>query len=120
MTEVTQLEIVGKILTKVTKVDNEHITFETETEKWAMYHEQSCCESVSIEDIAGDLDDLIGSPIATAEERTEDPKDGAESSTWTFYVLATAKGAVTIRWYGSSNGYYGESACFVRVSKTSE
>lgn len=75
--------------------------------KYAFFHEQDCCESVSIEDITGDLNDLVGSPIVRAEERVNHTDDN-ESSTWTFYEFATAKGSVTVRWYGNSNGYYSE------------
>lgn len=81
-----------------------------------MYHHQDCCESVYIESIVGDLDDLIMSPLTLSEEATNrDGGSGGESTTWTFYKLATIKGYVDIRWVGSSNGYYSESVSFVEV-----
>lgn len=80
-----------------------------------MYHQQDCCESVYVEDIIGSLDDLVGGQIVLIEECV-DPEDFCgepdfrdESETWTFYEVRTTKGDVTIRWYGTSNGYYSES-----------
>lgn len=92
----------------------------TEDETFLMYHEQDCCESVSIESIEGELSCLVGNPILLAEEVTKsgkiDPDDyWNDSQTWTFYKLATIKGYVDIRWYGSSNGYYSESVSFVKL-----
>lgn len=82
------------------------------------WHCQDCCESVSIDDVCGDLADLVGSPLLEAEEVAgEDmPATDAESETWTFYKFATLKGSVTVRWYGQSNGYYSESVSFKEVT----
>lgn len=79
-----------------------------------MYHQQNCCESVYVEDIIGSLDDLVGGQMVLIEERinpeeAEATSDYYRTETWTFYEVRTTKGDVTIRWYGSSNGYYSEA-----------
>lgn len=112
-------DLIGKTIINIDKAEDE-ITFETSAGvKYKMYHYQDCCEKVSIDDVVGDLNDLIGSPILKAEEtsNSDNPKSGDhdESHTWTFYHLATIKGYVTIRWYGSSNGYYSESVSFEKI-----
>lgn len=113
--EKTLNDIVGKTFASITHGDDELIFETTDGMRYIMNHIQDCCESVSIEDICGDLEDLVGTPILKAEERSnyEDPPPNEESDyTWTFYEFATIKGVVTIRWFGTSNGYYSESVDF--------
>ncbi|QZA70301.1 hypothetical protein 278BB001_150 [Bacillus phage 278BB001] len=105
-------ELKGKVLTKIEDPGYSELYFYTaDGDKYKMHHVQDCCESVILEDIIGDLDDLIGEPILMAEEATE-YGNGYDSETWTFYKFATVKGYVTLRWYGTSNGYYSESVDF--------
>lgn len=85
-------------------------------------HRRDCCESVHLEEVIGELTDLLGSPLVLAELVTSGHRDAdsprpseyAESWTWSFYKLATVRGAVTLRWLGESNGYYSETVDFVR------
>jgi len=107
----------GKTIIGIKKIDQEELQFTCDDgSKYSMYHDQDCCEQVYIEDICGDMNDLLNSPILVAEEvsnRDDKPKyEYDDSYTWTFYKLETAYGFVTIRWYGSSNGYYSESVSF--------
>lgn len=116
-------ELLGKTITSIWNNQDCELFFDfSDGETWRMYHDQDCCESVSIEDIAGDLNDLIGSPLVEAEEvesfdEIPIPDFADCSCTWTFYKFRTAKGSVTIRWFGTSNGYYSESVYFHKVEK---
>ena len=111
-------KIIGKTATTIEgfteKSERASITF-SDGSVFAMYHSQDCCESVDIESIHGDPTWLVGKPIVVAEivdsqgvERP-DPMSWDESFTWTFIKLGTNNGVITIRWYGSSNGYYCET-----------
>lgn len=136
--DVTFADLLGKTLLDVKVMkdddqDNSIVFICTEGGTYRMFHSQDCCESVVIEDITGDVSDLVGAPILLAEEaiskddestpegyafgwaRSMGAFDGDESNTWTFYKLSTIKGSVTIRWHGSSNGYYSESVSFYKV-----
>lgn len=92
---------------------NEAIEFVADGCAILMMHYQSCCEKVYIEDICGDLSDLIGVPILHAEvssntgRSTEDrPYDDME---WTFYRFRTIKGSVVIRWCANTDSMYSTS-----------
>ena len=92
-------QMLGKTFVQVTgAVGDGEMTFETaQGERFMFAHSQDCCESVDINDIVGDLQDLVGEPLLLAEEVSgETPVDfneeDHESVTWTFYKFATRKG----------------------------
>ena len=51
----------GKILTNIEiNEEEDEITFtDSEGVKYLMYHEQDCCEDVNIEDVCGDINNLL-------------------------------------------------------------
>ncbi len=115
MENVQMSVLVGKTLVRVVVQEVEIVLETQDGEIYKMFHEQDCCESVTVEDVCGDLESLLNTPIVEAEERSQTGNEGYDSQTWTFYHLVTIKGSVTIRWYGTSNGYYSESVSLARV-----
>ena len=115
----------GKTLINIeVDTDINNIRFvDSDGNKYDMYHDQEYNEDVYIEDICGDINNLLNAPIILAEEVTnsdDPPTDNGDgtidrSYTWTFYKLATIKGYVTIRWYGTSNGHYSEVVDFIKL-----
>jgi hypothetical protein len=123
-----QEELSTLIGATIVEIDGAHVESEVMTFKLSggrrcsFYHEQDCCETVYVSEIIGDVSDLIGAALVEAEEVTNSsslPSEGIEargdqalvsddSYTWTFYKFRTSKGFVTVRWLGTSNGYYGE------------
>lgn len=123
--EVEFNELLGKTFVDIveksnTGGDDKIIFTSSDGYTYTMYHEQDCCESVEIDDINGDLNDLLNNPILLAEESTNYNKPRSsndEESLWTFYKLGTVKGYVNIKWYGTSNGYYSMGVTIVKSKK---
>ena len=122
MASIEQLS--GRTIVKVEglEVGSDEVSFVcADGSVWRMLHYQSCCENVSVEDVVGDTSDLLGVVLDAREETGGNDPDGhsspeyRDSYTWTFYIIQTNKGAVTIRWLGESNGYYSESVDFEKV-----
>lgn len=118
--EFRDLMIKGKTMKSVyldkNSFENEAIVFvTTKGTTYVLTHITDCSESVVIESIDGDLEDLIGEPLVMAEEAYQKEEEDEEddewtSSTWSFYKFATIKGYVTVRFFGQSNGWYSEMA----------
>lgn len=108
----------GLTLARIDKTDDRVELHTTDGRSFLMYHSQDCCESVSVESVIGNIEDVLGSPITHAERviSSENPpgftKEYQDSFTWTTFTVITAKGSLVIRWYGESNGYYSESVSF--------
>jgi hypothetical protein len=117
-------DLLGRTLYKAEQDGESLVLYLSNTNYVRFYHQQDCCEHVYIEDICGDLQDLVGAPLLIAEEvsdelyEAEHTPDYSESYTWTFYKFATRKGYVDVRWFGSSNGYYSESVSVEFVDTT--
>lgn len=121
-------DLKGLTLVAIT-VSHDTIIFEADDRReFKLYHEASCCESVSIEEIVGDISDLLDTPLLEVEEVEHDQNknpegvnsETSESFTWTFYKMGTIKGRVTLRWLGTSNGYYAENVSFCEIKMPGE
>lgn len=97
------------------------------------FHNQDCCESVSILSIEGDLMALLGEPILEATQDSDSAEYNwpqgwgarpawtggvSESATRTVLTFRTKHGTVKIIWLGKSNGYYSESVDMEEIELT--
>ena len=112
-------EMLGQTFTSV-RADEDSVTFENDKVRYILYHEKDCCESVVVEEIIGDIEDLENLPLLISREDMNaegEELPHEESYTWTFYNFATYKGYVTIRFLGTSNGYYSEEVSCIKKLK---
>lgn len=112
-------ELVGKTFNEIRYVHGQ-VKFLGPDGNYRLYHSQDCCESVDLVEGEEELQDLVGSPILFAEEVSSDDLgfepnrlyEYDECFEWTFYKIRTLTADVTLRWYGTSNGYYSTSVSF--------
>jgi len=134
--EVSVDEMKGHAFSRIeVDADDRSVTFYGMKDQplFRMEHIQDCCESVYLAEVIGNWDDLIGTPVFVAEcvSNHAKPRDNltmdddkyweeVDSETWTFYKFSTIKGSVTLRWYGTSNGYYSEGVSIIPWSEDEE
>lgn len=104
----------GATVTAVTGMeeDSNEAVIETDKGTVRLRHFKDCCEDVRLLDVAGDPEDLVGGLIVTFEQRTGplDPKKGKKpkgGDTYTFFVIRTTRGDVTLRWGATEWTHYG-------------
>ncbi len=100
--------------------DDKSVSITTDQFVYDITHEQDCCEYVRIVKVEGKPEDILNSPIAMAEEDSDEIPGykysySDDSHTWTSFYLKAENGASVKIWFlGESNGYYSES---VNVTK---
>lgn len=104
--------VINRVFKKIEVSENKReIVFTRDDDAtFKMYNIQDGYEDVYIEEIIGDLNDLIGYKILQYEEVIKE-YDTENMVQWTFYKFATIKGYVTLRWYGFA-GYYSVNVTF--------
>lgn len=93
-------------------ITDESLTLITDLRTYKIYHEQECCEQVWLADV-GDLDvkeilneELIGFDRFVSKGKVHNDDYG----TFTFITVRTNKDSYQLRFCGTSNGYYSETA----------
>lgn len=119
-------ELLGKIIVSIDRAeDDRYLGFNcSDGYSYVMYSEEWGYDNdmdLYLEDVCGNLEDLLKYPITMAEEiNNEEGYQDGYHCTWTFYKLATIKGYVTLRWCGFSNGYYSEAVDIAKARKCVE
>jgi hypothetical protein len=97
--------------------DSTEVVINMPTGKLLFSHEQECCESFWLEDFEDDrnthlrayeYDRFLGVELLTNQDDPAPEDKYTEHYTWTYVRLKFQSGDVTLRFIGSSNGYYSE------------
>jgi hypothetical protein len=101
--------LIGTTILSTTTHYNDNLLY-IKTDKGTMrfYHDQECCEQVWLEDGLEDLEKMIGEKVLHAEVIEDALDEYDDSYTWTYYKISTLNHDCTLRFYGTSNGYYSE------------
>ena len=122
-------ELAGKKIVAIDIVDDSSKDHEIRIEieggrVFRFYHNQDCCESVTIEpsqDGDGSLLSLVGKEIREASmeaiESGDPPPEYPDSWTRTTTTFRTDSETVISRWIGESNGYYSEDVDLEEIFK---
>ena len=130
-TEASINDLLGKVILRIQNTNDELKFLTFDGCEYRMWHEQDCCENVTLEEVVGDLNDLLFHPVLEAECVTNEngeyegrfactPAGADDSQTWTFYKLGTIRGCVTLRWFGTSNGCYSERVSFEQIKSAND
>lgn len=89
------------------------LTIENDWVEIVFKPEEEYSSDINLEDVVGDLNDLLDTPILIAEssevDKFETGDEYSDHSTATFYKLATKKGYVDMRFYGTGGAMYSTS-----------
>lgn len=122
--------LIGSTIHKVEHLRkfSEYIRFHTSTGVYIMEHNQSCCESVYLDDVDEEYTEYLTdakvlhayesrSPVSIDELSRDTFTNDIELAQWTFYTIITNKGTVVLRWIGVSNGSYSVDVEFFLIGE---
>lgn len=127
-TEVNFSSIVGLTFSSIKiSYDKDRIDFiAIDGSEYSMFHYQDCCESVYLTDTYENISELCNQKILQAYETSSKPTEDemkklelydGDTNEFTFYTISTFAFSITLRWLGTSNGYYSTSVSFVQTKK---
>ena len=112
-------DLVGEVISSIDVMqwENEVLLTFVSGKRVKICHFQECRESVVIHGVSGNVANLKGKALIECLHEVDEsnPLD-VDSSTITKITLKTADDCAIIRWYGTSNGYYGEGVSFEDLS----
>jgi hypothetical protein len=116
-------DLVGETISQVIglTIGSREVNFLCKSGKlFRMHHYQECCENVELVDVVGEAEDIVNNKVVNLAEQVSNDKASfenvdADSYTWTFYNIQAGGCMVTLRWLGTSNGFYSERVQFQRI-----